>query len=78
MAPQTITSTVTYTERNIEEENITTKILKTKHHHAGNTHFQTNLKWPNIIAISTFHAIAAYGLITFPYLQKIKLFIFGK
>jgi stearoyl-CoA desaturase (delta-9 desaturase) len=36
-----------------------------------------NIIWRNVIFISLFHALAVYGFITAPYIQRWKTFLWG-
>lgn len=89
MAPNTVTTTTTVTAYDDENEEKVKKVgiesldgKRTENSisssNKNNNYFETNLIWSNIIAITLFHGIALYGLIMFPYSQKIKLFFFGK
>lgn len=48
--------------------------------HSLENHFSfvTPLVWPNIIMIFALHLFSLYGLLTFPYIYKLKTFCFGK
>lgn len=50
------------------------KELETEHR----GYFKTKIRWENVISITLLHILSAYVLVTFPYLQKLRSFFFGK
>lgn len=57
---------------------VNTKLTKTEYSQKNRWGFQTPLLWGNIIGIGILHLLTLYGLLTFPYIYKLKTFFFGK
>lgn len=91
MAPYTVTTTVQEElcdSRDISNEkngsnksnnlNVSESTLDSCDQPVSNGYFVTELKWLNVISITVLHLIVIQGLVTFPYFQKWKMFLFSK
>lgn len=73
-----VDSSAVCTEEENEKVACTSTTSKETQFERGIWGFQTPLKWGNIIAIAILHLFALNGLLTFPYIYKLRTFFFGK
>lgn len=74
----TIVSAPQKTDSIPQAQAVHTKLSKEKYSQKNRWGFQMPLLWGNIIGIGILHLATLYGVFTFPYIYKLKTFIFGK
>lgn len=79
MVPYTLTKTISNCDSDkLDGKGIELDEKIIKNDNRDREYFKTKLIWTNIIAITILHTLAAFALLTFPYIKKIKIFAFGK
>ncbi|XP_033225225.1 acyl-CoA Delta(11) desaturase-like [Belonocnema kinseyi] len=63
--------------KNQENESLKSNALNVEELFERSSYFETKLKWINIIGITALHIVALYVLLTFPYLEKKRTFLFA-